>query len=115
MRTRSFPSLNSRSFDRVSGVLYTPLQYLDTLHTRLYQSGSTPEERNTVASISADTIRLLRSVAVDFVSEVIRRAIVLKNQEVRLKGDIKAWRLRPKEVNFVVPCQGESSDSRRYH
>jgi len=45
---------------------------------------------------------LLRSIAIDFASEVIYLAIVLKGQEVRVKGDVKVWRLGSKEVILVL-------------
>lgn len=65
---------------------------------RLYKSSYTGVEENVITSISADTIYLLRAIAVAFTTEVIYRAIVLKSQELQRKGDIKVWRLGEKEV-----------------
>jgi hypothetical protein len=48
--------------------------------------------------ISAETINLLVSIAKDFVSEIIRRAIITKELEVRLKRKIKVWKYDRDEV-----------------
>ncbi|KAJ7647315.1 hypothetical protein FB45DRAFT_998481 [Roridomyces roridus] len=47
--------------------------------------------------VSSDTIKLLRSILLDFVSNVAHRAISLREQEVILKRNYKAWRLTREE------------------
>ena len=37
----------------------------------------------------------------EFVSEIVRRAIVLKEQEIRLKAKLKVWKYDPEEVKFL--------------
>jgi len=51
--------------------------------------------------ISAETIKLLGSVVKDFVSEIIRRAVITKELEVRLKRKIKVWKYDRDEVKFL--------------
>ena len=70
------------------------------IYDRLYKSGYTEVEEDVITSVSADTISLLRAVVVAFVTEVIHRAIVFRNQEFQRKGDVKAWRLGEKEVSL---------------
>ncbi|KAK2463268.1 hypothetical protein APHAL10511_004923 [Amanita phalloides] len=65
----------------------------------LYKFGYTEAEEDIITSISADTTRLLTAVVIDFMTEIIHRAIVFKNQEFRRKGAIKAWRLGQKEIS----------------
>ncbi|KAF8345842.1 hypothetical protein F5887DRAFT_884263 [Amanita rubescens] len=77
------------------------LFHLSTLSRliELYKSGYTEVEEDVITSVSADTISLLRAVVVAFVTEVIHRAIVFRNQEFQRKGDVKAWRLGEKEIS----------------
>lgn len=51
-------------------------------------------------SISADSIRILINITTEFVSEVIHRAIITKEQEIRLKQSIKVWRYDRDEVSL---------------
>jgi len=43
----------------------------------------------------------------EFVSEIVRHAIVLKEQEIRLKAKLKVWKYDPEEVKllfyFIIP------------
>ncbi|KAF8629650.1 hypothetical protein AX17_005589 [Amanita inopinata Kibby_2008] len=68
----------------------------------LYKSGYTEATTDTITSISAETIRLLGCITIDFTTQVIHRAIVFKNQEVRLKSETKAWRLGQNEISADV-------------
>ncbi|TFK75419.1 hypothetical protein BDN72DRAFT_832296, partial [Pluteus cervinus] len=58
--------------------------------SRLLESSDSPVE-----AISAETIRLLKAVVVEFVTEVLHRSMILFEQDIRMKGDIKVWRSRP--------------------
>ncbi len=51
-------------------------------------------------SISADSVQFLREIVKEFVSAIIQRAIVMKEQEIRLKGKLKVWKYHSEEVNF---------------
>lgn len=64
----------------------------------LFNSLNDPTTPFETVDISAETINLLVSVAKDFVSEIIRRAIITKELEVRLKGKIKVWKYDQDEV-----------------
>ena len=56
---------------------------------------------STVASkISADTLRLLHGLVVRFVSQVMSRAIVVREQERIAKLQTKAWRVRENQVSI---------------
>ncbi|KAI0720591.1 hypothetical protein C8T65DRAFT_567358 [Cerioporus squamosus] len=50
------------------------------------------------SAISAETLKLLRALVVRFVSEVMSRAIVSREQERIAKLQTKAWRLRENQV-----------------
>jgi hypothetical protein len=52
------------------------------------------DDQESVDSISPDTIRLLKAIVVDFVTQAVQLSIVLREQELKLKGDTKAWRLK---------------------
>lgn len=66
----------------------------------MYKSGYTEAEEDVITSVSSDTISLLRAIVVAFVTDVIHRGIVFRNQEFQRKGDVKAWRLGEKEVSL---------------
>ncbi|PFH51491.1 hypothetical protein AMATHDRAFT_47011 [Amanita thiersii Skay4041] len=71
----------------------------------LYSTGYAQDISNELDSISSETIRLLSSITVEFITEVIHRAIVLKIQELSSKGGIKAWRLGQKEISAdIIQC-----------
>jgi hypothetical protein len=53
-------------------------------------------------SISADCVQFLREIVKEFVSAIIQRAIVMKEQEVRLKGKLKVWKYHSDEVDFFI-------------
>lgn len=46
------------------------------------------------SSISIDTIKLLRSILLDFTTAVVRGAISIREQELILKRNMAIWRLR---------------------
>ncbi|KAJ3997568.1 hypothetical protein F5050DRAFT_1806718 [Lentinula boryana] len=78
---------------------------LDLLHLHplgrliaLYQEAFSPAEAP-VTAISSDTIRLLDAVILDFVTQVIHHAIILREQELLLKGRTKAWRDDNKDIS----------------
>lgn len=52
------------------------------------------------SQISASTIRLLLAHVVHFVSEVVRRAIISREQEMIAKTQTKVWRLAENQVSF---------------
>ncbi|KAF8625426.1 hypothetical protein AX15_005388 [Amanita polypyramis BW_CC] len=83
---------------RKSGLDLFHLSMLGRL-MELYKSGYEQAGADVIKSISADTIRLLRTITIDFMTELIHRAIVFKNQEVRRKGEIKVWVHRQKEIS----------------
>ena len=41
--------------------------------------------------ISADTIRLLTTIIEEFTSEVVHRTIISREQDKKMKGDIKVY------------------------
>ncbi|KAJ3731122.1 hypothetical protein DFJ43DRAFT_1155946 [Lentinula guzmanii] len=78
---------------------------LDSLHLHplgrliaLYQEAFSPAEAP-VTAISPDTIRLLDAVILDFVTQVIHRAIILREQELLLKRRTKAWHDDNKDIS----------------
>jgi len=58
---------------------------------RLY-GGDEEDEEDTVQSIDAELVRHLQVVMISFVTDVIHRAIVWREREVRLKQRSQAWR-----------------------
>ncbi|GLB37043.1 hypothetical protein LshimejAT787_0400940 [Lyophyllum shimeji] len=58
----------------------------------LYKSGYDIEGSNAATSISADSIRLMTAILVDFTTEVVRRAVTSREQENKMKGEIKVYR-----------------------
>jgi hypothetical protein len=77
----------------------------------VFNSLNDPTTSLETVDISAEIINLLVSVAKDFVSEIIRRAIITKELEVRLKRKIKVWKYDRDEVpNFFLtyPCVSQS-------
>ncbi|KAJ7770224.1 hypothetical protein DFH07DRAFT_269970 [Mycena maculata] len=60
----------------------------------LFQQAYTdPDEKNLASSISHDSIKLLRTILTDFISNLVHRTISLREQEVVLKRNYKVWRL----------------------
>lgn len=55
-----------------------------------------------MGSISVSCVPLLKEVVKEFVSEIVRRAIILKEQEIRLKAKLKVWKYDPEEVKFLL-------------
>jgi len=49
-------------------------------------------------SISSEVINILRVITMDFVSEAVRRSVVSREFENRLKGDTKCWKYDRSEV-----------------
>ncbi|KAF8161103.1 hypothetical protein B0H34DRAFT_699506 [Crassisporium funariophilum] len=66
---------------------------------RLYSSLNDSTRALNNIAISTDTIQLLISMITEFTSEVIRRAVVSKEQEVRLKGRTKVWKYDQTEIS----------------
>ena len=54
------------------------------------------------SAISTETLKLLRALVVRFVSEIMSRAIVSREQERIAKVQTKAWRLRENQVRLAV-------------
>ncbi|KDR75884.1 hypothetical protein GALMADRAFT_248628 [Galerina marginata CBS 339.88] len=65
---------------------------------RLYTSIHEPTVDVDHVSISADTIQLLVSITTEFVSEVVRRSIITKEQEIRQKRGLKVWKYDQDEI-----------------
>jgi hypothetical protein len=88
---------------------WVPLKPTNTVffvsHTlsRLFKSFDGPTEPAGTSSISTDTLHLLSTILVEFVSELIRRAIVSKEQEIRLKQSLPIWKYDKYEVRIVKP------------
>jgi hypothetical protein len=75
-------------------VLYVASHLLLTLvfdFHRLCKSGYDKSTSNTATAISADTIRLLTIMIEEFTSEVVRRTIISREQDKKMKGDIKVY------------------------
>ena len=54
-----------------------------------------------ISSISVCCVPLLKEIVKEFVSEIVRHAIVLKEQEIRLKAKLKVWKYDPEEVKSL--------------
>ncbi|THV05023.1 hypothetical protein K435DRAFT_850231 [Dendrothele bispora CBS 962.96] len=63
-------------------------------HRRSYASSS-----QLITSISSDILRVLKVLLIDFVTELVQRSIVFKEQEIKVKSDTKAWRSVNGEVS----------------
>lgn len=53
-------------------------------------------------SISADTIQLIVAIIKEFISEVVCGSLISKEQEIRLKGTLKAWKYNQNEVCIAI-------------
>ena len=53
---------------------------------------SCPEDDISATYISADLIRYLQTSVIAFITDVIHRAVVWKEQDNELKGQKKVWR-----------------------
>ncbi|KAG6866360.1 hypothetical protein C0991_005281 [Blastosporella zonata] len=69
------------------------LFHLSTLSRLMtfYKSGYDIKGSNAATSISADTIRLLSAILVEFVTEVVHRSIISREQENSMKAGIKVY------------------------
>lgn len=65
---------------------------------RLFNSINDPENSLDTVSISARTIQLFGDVTRDFLSEIIRRTVVTKEQEIRMKRMMPVWKYERDEV-----------------
>ncbi|KJA19907.1 hypothetical protein HYPSUDRAFT_842557 [Hypholoma sublateritium FD-334 SS-4] len=68
---------------------------------RLFNSINDPESSPDTVSISARTIQLFSDVTREFLSEIIRRAVVTKEQEIRMKRMMPVWKYERDEVRRV--------------
>jgi len=73
---------------------------------KLYNSFDDPTRPFNTISISAGCIQLLQEITGEFVSDIVRRAITMKEQEIRLKGTLKVWKYDPEEISSenIVEC-----------
>lgn len=69
---------------------------------RLYRSGYESNAASENASISVHTIRLLTAVVVEHTTEAIHKAVIVQEQETKIKGKIKVWRHDHDEVGSYV-------------
>ena len=78
--------------------------YEDTKYDPV-DTGEVPatEIERRVNSISADTLGLLRSILVEFTTQIIHRALILHEQDVHMKGEIKVWRSKA-DPKVCAPC-----------
>ncbi|TBU29959.1 hypothetical protein BD311DRAFT_755524 [Dichomitus squalens] len=81
---------------RQEGLDLFHLQAISKLMRTYNELHDVPE--SVVSSISGETLRMLRSLVVHFVAEVMSRAIVWREQERVAKLQTKAWRLRENQV-----------------
>lgn len=56
-----------------------------------YKSGFDHTKSKAASSISADTIRLMTAIIVEFTTEVVHRTIIRGEQEKHMKGGIKVY------------------------
>lgn len=70
-----------------------------TIILSLYREAYSPLGTR-VTAISADAIRLLTVILTDFVTHVVHRSILLREQEVYLKGQSKVWRIESDDVSL---------------
>ena len=59
---------------------------------------------STSSEISADAIQFLQAHVVQFVTELVHRAIVFREQERAMKEHTKVWKINPKEVRNRTDC-----------
>ncbi|KAF5385656.1 hypothetical protein D9757_005462 [Collybiopsis confluens] len=62
---------------------------------KLYRDAYSP---STVSSLSFSVIRLLTVILTDFVTQVLHRSILLREQELQLKAQSKVWHLEDDDV-----------------
>jgi len=86
---------------------------LTDLCIRLNSALNAPSRRRDAISISVECIQLLREMVKEFSSKIIQRAIIMKEQEIRLKADLKVWKYDRQEVppspNFLHPSYDSSN------
>ncbi|KAF9475540.1 hypothetical protein BDN70DRAFT_883595 [Pholiota conissans] len=73
---------------------------------RLHSSVHDPEGSLDSISISGHTIRLFVDITREFVAEVVRRTVIAKEQEIRLKRTMKVWKYERDEITLenVTKC-----------
>ncbi|KAG5651768.1 hypothetical protein H0H81_007521 [Sphagnurus paluster] len=69
------------------------LFHLSTLSRlmKLYKSGYDSRDSDAAGAISADTIRLMTAIAVEFTTEVVHRTIISREQENHMKSGTKVY------------------------
>ncbi|RDB16963.1 hypothetical protein Hypma_002638 [Hypsizygus marmoreus] len=77
----------------------------------LYKTGYDTATSPVACSISADTIRLLAAIIVEFTTEVVQRTVISCEQEKHMKGGIKVWgkahdEITPENVDHVLEMMG---------
>ncbi|RPD62523.1 hypothetical protein L226DRAFT_610938 [Lentinus tigrinus ALCF2SS1-7] len=96
--------LTSKGIDiqrlRKEGLDFFHLQAISKLMGTYNQLHDIP--RSIGSAISAETLKLLRALVVRFVSEVMSRAIISREQERIAKLQTKAWRLKENQVVTTV-------------
>jgi len=53
-------------------------------------------------AISSEVINILRVITMDFVGEAVRRSVVSREFENRLKGNTKCWKYDRREVHRAL-------------
>ncbi|KAF8906524.1 hypothetical protein CPB84DRAFT_395944 [Gymnopilus junonius] len=98
-RVRKFLQDHDIDVEALANINLT-LFHLSTLARlmRLYYSVHESNADADDASISADTISFLVTIITEFVSEAIRRVIITKEQEIRLKRELKVWKYDRDEI-----------------
>jgi hypothetical protein len=54
--------------------------------------------------ISADAVRFLHAHVVQYVTELVHRAIVSREQERHMKSHTKVWRFNSEQVSTTLLC-----------
>ncbi len=74
-------------------------------HVRIYKETYTnsADEKDLGSSLSAETLRVLHNIIVDYITQILRRSIISREQENRLKANIKVWRRHEGDKEVCIP------------
>lgn len=72
------------------------------VNQRLHRMYGLLNDSSNEVSISADTIQLIVAIIKEFISEVVCGSLISKEQEIRLKGTLKAWKYNQNEVCIAI-------------
>ncbi|KAF9029001.1 hypothetical protein BDZ89DRAFT_1160035 [Hymenopellis radicata] len=76
---------------------------IDSMMKLYKEAYSNPaDEKDVGSSLSAGTIHVLHNIIVDYITQILRRSIISREQENRLKANIKVWRRHEGDKELIT-------------